>query len=225
MKNIFLILLIFFNVVSIAQTERSMIRQGNKSYNISNYGNAEVAYKKAQSEKAESFEANFNLGDALYKQKKYDDAATQFTVMANTTKDKDKLAKVFHNLGNSYLQANKLDKCIESYKRSLQYNPSDVQTQYNLAYAQHLQQQNQQNKQNKQDKNDKDKDKKDKQDQQKQDQNKQDQQKQQKQNKNQITKEDAQRILEALQNDEKKVQEKLNQQKMKVKKVYTDKDW
>ena len=73
--KIYLIILLFVFTVKIgfAQMERKVIREGNKAYKNSQYGNAVVSYEKAKKLKAESFEAGFNLGDALYKQKKYED--------------------------------------------------------------------------------------------------------------------------------------------------------
>ena len=137
---------------------------------------------------------------------------------------------------------------IEAYKQSLRLNPADTDAKYNLAYAQKLleksQQQQQQQNKDKQDKKD-DKQDQQKQDQKKQDEQKQDQQKQDQQKEDQakqdqqqqdqqqqqgqpmqISKEDAERILEALKNDEKQTLEKLTEAKIKtIRVVKSDKDW
>ncbi|RLD63609.1 MAG: hypothetical protein DRJ01_03305 [Bacteroidetes bacterium] len=259
MKNLFLIvILILFSMQSFAQKERKFIRKGNKYFNSAYndttkqdtiaYSKAEVSYRKAIEKNPESFDAAFNLGDALYKQKKFEEASNQFQALASSEKDKQKLAQTYHNLGNSLLQSNKLEESIEAYKNALRNNPKDMKTKYNLAFAQDKlkkqQQQKKQNKQNKDQKDNKDKQNKDKQnqDKNKQDKNKQDKQKQQQQKQNQdqqkqnqkkqqakqnkISKEDAKRLLEAIQNDEKQVQKRLKKEKAKKsKRVNIEKDW
>ena len=52
-----------------AQTERKFIREGNDFFEKQNFEKAEVEYRKASDKRAESFEAAFNMADALYKQK------------------------------------------------------------------------------------------------------------------------------------------------------------
>jgi len=245
MKWCRLFILFILSVLSVsvyAQKERKYIREGNREFEDGNFEDSEIAYRKAADlEKTKTHKPAFNIGDALYKQEKYDDAASQFQSIAESELSKDEKAKVFHNLGNSFLQNNKLQESIEAYKNALRNNPNDLDTKYNLAYAQKkLQQQQQQqnpdqnqNKdqnedQNQQDQNkDQNKDQQDKnQDQQnKQDQNKQDQnQEQQQQQQPKISKEDAERILQALANDEKKTQQKVKEQKAAAK-VKVEKEW
>src|SRR5690242_4977207 len=82
-----------------AQSERKFIREGNKSFDNKKYSDAEVAYKKSLSKNQKSYEGNFNLGDAYYKQGKYDEAAKQFELSQSQNKDKKSDAAAFHNLG------------------------------------------------------------------------------------------------------------------------------
>ena len=210
------------------------------------YQNAEVDYRKAIEKDPNNWDALYNLANSLYRQNKFEEANKQYQAVAGMDNDnKEDLAKAFHNLGNTYLQSNKLQEAIEAYKNSLRNNPNGYETKYNLAWAQNKMQQQQQQQQNQdknqdqenKDKKDQEQQNKDKQDQQKKEQEQQDkqnkqqedkqqqQQQQQEQQQNQISKEDAMRILEALQNDEKKVQEKVQKQKAQPKKRTTEKDW
>lgn len=241
-----------------AQTERKFIREGNELFEKQDFEKAEVEYRKASDKKSESFEAAFNMADALYKQKKYEEALQQFTTLAKQETNKERLGEIYHNLGNTLLAMQKTEESIEAYKESLRNRPDSEATKYNLEFARHKQQQDQQqqqeqNKDQNQDQNqdqNKDQDKNQNKDQQQdqQDQNKKDQDKenQEQQNKDQqnqdkkdqqgqqqeqpskISKEDAERLLEALQNDEKKVQEKVQKQKVqeqKARKMKIEKDW
>jgi tetratricopeptide (TPR) repeat protein len=144
--------------------------------------------------------------------------------------DKNIRSKAFHNLGNTYLQNKDYQKAVEAYKQSLKANPTDIDTKYNLSYAlQMLKQQQQQQKNNKNNKNDKDKKEDKKDENQKSQQNNDNQQnkdkKQQEQKQKQLKKEEAERMLEALKNDEKKTLDKVKKQKVVGVKVKTEKDW
>ena len=139
----------------------------------------------------------------------------------------DTLSKVYHNLGNSYLKQKEFEKSINAFKNSLKKDDKDEDTRYNLAYAQRMLQQQQQ--QQKQDKDKKDQDKKDKEkNKDKKDdkgKDKKDQKQEQQQQNQNISKEDAQRLLEAMNNDEKKLRDKMNEKKVRVAKGQIEKDW
>ena len=213
-----------------AQKERKYIRQGNNEFENANYENSEVAYRKSVDlEETKSHETAFNVGDALYKQEKYEDAINQFNSIADLEISKEEKAKIYHNLGNSFLKSNKLQESVDAYKNALRNNPGDMETKYNLAYAQKKleKEQQQQNQDQDKDKND-DQDKQDQNDdQQNQDQNKdeQEQNKEQQQQQPQISKQDAERILQALANDEKDTQKKVKEQKAAAAKVKVEKEW
>jgi len=228
----------------LAQQEKAHIRKGNKQYEAGNYVEAEKSYQHALDERAASFEGSFNLGDAAYKQENYDDAINQFDLVSKQAGTKEQIGASYHNLGNAYLQKKEYEKSIEAYKQALRNNPSDIDTKYNLAYAQkQLKRQQEQQKQENKDKNkDKKEEEKKKDDQQKEqdkekkedkqkkdDQSKQgenkDQQQQQKPRPQQLSKEEAKKILDALKEEEMNIQDKLQKKKLKSTKMKSDKDW
>lgn len=222
MKKIIIILVTFFNYLWIwAQQENKFIREGNKLFKENKYAEAEQNYLKAMEKNPFNNITNFNLGTTFYKQQKYDEALQQFNTFANSTTDKEKQAKAYHNIGNSYLKTDKLEEAIKAYKQSLKLNPKDEDTRYNLAYAlEKLKQQQNQNQNNNNQQQNQNKEQ-DKQNQEKQEQQKQNQQQQQQ---NQLSKEEAKRLLEALQNEEKNTQEKRDKRKEAIK-VQIEKDW
>ena len=209
--------------------EQKLVREGNKLYKEKKYADAQKNYLDALSKQSNSYRGAFNLGDSYYKQKKYKEASEQFEMLAQRKTSNDTLSKVYHNLGNAYLQQKEFEKSINAFKNALKKNDSDEDTRYNLAYAQKmLKQQLQQQKQDKdkKDKEKQDKDKKDKNKDNKDDKNKDKQKEQQQQQQNQnISKEDAQRLLEAMNNDEKKLRDKINEKKVKVPRGQIEKDW
>jgi len=233
---------IMISSVSFAQSARSLINEGVDLYHKGKAVDAEVNFKKGLEKEANSFTAKFNLGDAYYKQERYDEAIKSYQSALAESKTNAQKAEIYHNIGNTLLKDKKLDESIEAYKQALKLNPLDSETKYNLSYA--LKQKDDQKNKNKdkekdKDKNDK-KDKKDKQDQNKNKDKKQDdkqnqdqqnkdkkdnkdQQKQPQPQKNQISKADAERILNAMKNNEKDLQKKLRKKTGKA--VKTEKDW
>ena len=203
-------------IITNAQNKKSLIKDGNKLYTDSSFNMAEMKYRKALEKDQDYFNASFNLADAIYKQERFEESTSLFDALKDNARNNIDLAKINHNLGNSLMKENKIDLAIEAYKNSLRQNPKDEETRYNLAYAQKMKKQDK-------DKQDKDKQDQDKQDQNKQDQKKQDQEEQHEQDK--ISKEDAEKMLEALQQREKEIQEKLQKKKVKGQKVKILKDW
>lgn len=201
------------------------------------FADAETEYRKALNKKPNDLKWNFNLADAIYKQGRFDEAAGKFGELGEKMETPVEKARAYHNMGNSQLMNSKVDESIESYKKALRQNPTDLETKYNLAYAQLLKKMQEQQKQNQdqnqdkqdQDKQDQNKDQQDQnKDQQNKDQqnqqNKQDQKQQQQQNK--ISKENAEQLLQALQNDERNIQDKVKKQKAALaKRARTEKEW
>jgi len=224
-------LLLFLPVcinVNYAQSKRSLNNDGVDLYSQKKYTDSEVKFKKGLEKDPKMFEGHFNVGDSYFKQGRYDEAIQSYKNSLQFTKDKSDQAKVYHNIGNALLKSQKYKESISAYANALKIKPKDDDTKYNLSYALNMMKQNENKQQNKNDKNkDKNKDQKQNQNQQnqdnKKDKNKDKQNQPQQQPKNQISKEDAQRILDALKNKESDVQKKLRKQKGKP--VATDKDW
>lgn len=226
-----------------AQSLRSLNNDGVNKYNEKKFADAEINFKKGLDKVPDNFISNFNLGDAYYQQKRYDEALKSYQTALAEAKTGNEKAKVYHNIGNSLLKSNQIKESIEAYKNALKINPNDDETKYNLSYAlsmlknqqnQQKQNQNQQNKE--QDKKDKQNQNQDQQQKNQDQQNKQNQQNKpqqnqtaqqdatkQKQQQNKISKEEAERILQALRNNEKDLQKQLRKQKGAP--IKTDKDW
>ncbi|MFP4556393.1 MAG: tetratricopeptide repeat protein [Bacteroidales bacterium] len=250
-RSIYIIIVILFVSVSVTygQSERKAIRQGNKEFKNGDYLDSEISYRTAIDKNPESFKGSFNLGDALYKQEKYDEAAQIFDDITNLDIDSKKKAKVFHNLGNSLFKQENYAESIEAYKNALRQNPNDVETKHNLAQAQRMlknqeeqqdsdsdgdgddedddQNDNQQEQDNEDegDDNQQEKDNQDEGDDNQQDQEDPNDPKNQQDQEQQISPEDARRMLEAIQNNEKEVQERVKEEKAKQAKIKVEKNW
>ncbi|MBC8619711.1 tetratricopeptide repeat protein [Parabacteroides faecis] len=219
------------------KAERKNVREGNKLYSSEKFTESEIAYRKSLDVNPRSVEGTYNLGNALYKQKKFPEAAEQYQLltgqaekMVETEEGKARLASVFHNLGDISMQSKEYAKSVEAFKQSLRLNPLDDETRYNLALAQKLLE-NQQNQDQDQNQDQQNEDKKDDQQQQDQQQQQQDDKKenktqQEQQQNEQMSQDNAQQMLDAFLQDEKNTQEKVKKaQAQQQQRRKTDKEW
>jgi len=236
----YLILFLFVPLLN-AQSIRGLVNDGVDAYENNNFADAEVNFKKSIENDIENFESRFNLGDAIFKQGRFDEALEEFKNSMPLALTDESKASIFHNIGNTFLKSQKLQESVGAYREALKLNPNDMETKYNLSYAlkqMQNQQDNQQNQQN-QDNENKDDQNKDKpnqdneqneeeqqekdQQQQNKDENQNEEQQQPNEPKDEISKEEAQRILDALKNNEAELQKKMREQK--TKKTNVEKDW
>lgn len=230
------------------------VRKGNREYNDKKYEDAETLYRKSVAKDSTYYKSHYNLGNALYRQKKYAEAAKQYEKALNGEKLTDQQrSRTYHNLGNSHIQSGMADQqngmqhfqeAVNAYKESLKIDPKNEDTRYNLSYAKKLlkqaeQQQQNQQQQNQQQQNQDKKDNKDNKDnsnqQQKQQQNQQQQNKEGERDKDQksnrenkvedMKKQDAERLLEAVRNNERNTLKENNKKLETGKPIRIEKDW
>ena len=242
--KLFSLLLIVCSGAMFAQkAERKNVRAGNKLYTAEKFTESEIAYRKSLEVNPRSIEGTYNLGNALYKQEKLPEAAEQYQMVVGQRErllsedpaNAEKLAHVFHNLGNISMKSKEYQKSVEAYKQSLRLNPRDDETRYNLALAQKLLEDQQgENDDQSQDDQNKDQDQQDQnqdeqqqdQQQQQQDDQKEDKTQEEQQQNEQMSQDNAQQILDAFLQDEKDTQEKVKKaQQQQQQRRRTDKEW
>ena len=233
-KTAVLLLMMGLAMPAFAQQEAPQVRRGNKAYKKEQYDKAAIEYQRGLDKNSNSFEANYNLGNAYFRQEKYQEAQEAYQQAArllnpmakdHSDKQKQQLADAFHNLGNAYYVQQDYGNAVQAYQQSLRNNPKDDNTRYNMVKAMQMlqeQQQQQQNQQNQQQNQDQ---KQDQQQQQQQEQQEQEQQQEQQaqQQDQQMDKETAEQILQALEQDEQETQEKLQRQQGQKRRV--EKNW
>lgn len=219
--------------------ENDYIRRGNRLYADSLYEKAEVEYRKALELNSASTDALYNLGNALFYQAaqtpaKATEALEQYITAAKLETDKERLAQIYHNMGVLYYLAQQYPKSVAAYKESLRNNPADHETRYNLAKAMHMnkqqpqqdqQEQQQQEQQQQNQEEQQQQEQQQEQEQQNKEEEQQQQQNQQQEQQEQISKDNAEQILNALMQDEKEVQEKQKKMIQQQQGKTLDKDW
>lgn len=214
---------------SAQKSYREHLRSGNKFYADSLYDKAEVEYRKAVEIDPNGSEALYNLGNALLRQEKAQEAMDQFTMAEKRTTDKKNLAEVHHNMGVICQASKDYARAVEYYKQALRENSTDHETRYNLAVAMKQLQNQQQQQQNEQQNENKEQEQQEQQQEQQQNQQEQQEQQQQEQqqaqeNEDEMSKENAEQLLESAMQDEKEVQEKVKKM-MQIRGKKLDKDW
>lgn len=209
--------------ICVAQSDRQLVRQGNKQFRQGNNADAEVSYRKAVEKNQRNSQANYNLGNALMMQRKDSLAITQYEKAAKLETNPLRRAQAYHNMGVICQQHQMFGEAIEAYKEALRNNPTDDETRYNLELCKRQQKQDQ-NQQNKDNKDNKDQNK-DKQDQQKQDQKKDEQKQDQQQQQQQMSKENAEQLLNAAMQEEKQTQERMKKAMQQPQKRRLEKNW
>jgi len=224
------VMILFLPLILQSQTVRKHVSDGNALYEKGDFKEAEISYRKGLEKDDRSRVALSNLGSSLYKQEQYSAAAGQFVEAAQRADTDEERADSYYNLGNTLFKENKLQESIEAYKRALRLHSEDQDARHNLELARRqLQQQQQQQKQDKKNDQQQKKEKDQKEDQQQQQrrqqqEQQQEQQRRQEQMRQQIPKEQAEAILEALKNNEKKIQERLRKREAGAR-VNVEKDW
>jgi len=251
------------------------IAEAQEALSENNFASAEASYRKAISKDPSNLNAKYNMGNLYYAKDKSLNAEQRLKEAAEMEAGKEEKHKIFHNLGNSFMQQKNYQEAVNAFKEALRNDPTDEETRYNLALAKKMLEEEKQNQdenqdQNKQDEENKDENKdqqnedqnqdgeggedenqdqkpqdegenekdkeegdqnedkqKDQGDEKKEDEGQGDKEKQQqpKPAQGQLSPQQIKNLLEAMNNEEKKVQDKINAEKAKGVKVRSEKDW
>lgn len=246
-KNIVILLAVLFSLVVKGQEKDKSLPEGNEAFNEKNYMDAETNYRISASKFPKKADSYYNLGNTIYTINQPAEAKFAYKNAIKNATTRPEKHKAFHNLGNVLMKEKNYEGAVNIYRQALINNPSDDETRYNYALAKKMLKENppkddkkndkekdekkEQDKKEKEDKKDGDKDKNDNKGD--KDKDKKDEGKNEKDDKGdgkkpkagQISPQRIQNLLEAVNNDEKRVQDKVNAQKAKGKPVETDKDW
>jgi len=154
-----------------AQSGRGTVDEGNRLYEEGRYQEALERYMKALGENPESPLIRFNAGNALYQSQDFQRALEAYQE-AIESGDPALASAAWYNLGDALYQGQDLQASAEAFKQALRLNPNDVDAKHNLERVlqqMREQEQNQDGDQN-QDEDQQDQDQQDQEQQQDQDQ-------------------------------------------------------
>ncbi len=250
MKNkyfIFIFLFPLWGLGGYAQEKDKSMTQANAEYAEKKFVEAEANYRVSQSKFNKRTVSQYNLGNSIYKQNQIEEAKYAYSKAIEKAKTKPQKHKVFHNLGNVFMKEKNYTAAVEAYKNALRNNPSDEETRYNFAFAKKKLKENPPKGDDKKDKKEdkkKEEDKKDDKKEDKKDKEKEDDKgKEKPENKGKpnedkpqengkpkpmpggIPQQRVENLLDAVNNEEKKIQAKVNANKVKGRPVQSEKDW
>ena len=151
--------------------ERGLVRKGNRLFAKERYEHSSNAYREALQHDSTSFEARYDLANALIRMAMADTTAYANpegsaakmssgnlqqaeallqAAAADSLQTAENRAEAYYNLGNAQFVQQKLQDALQSYRRSLVLNPDDMEAKYNYALTKKLLEHNQQNDQNQQ---------------------------------------------------------------------------
>ena len=225
----FVALLVSGEVMAQKMPERHLVRKGNRQYERSDYDNSIDNYSRALLKDPKCFEAKFNTANVQFRKALADSTQMDVKMVEKAEQTLRKLAQdstrtdieradIAYNLGNSLFMQQKFKEALVSYRDAMRLNPDDKDAKYNYALTKEMlkQQQNQQQQQQDQNQDNQNQDNQEQEQNQDNQQDKQDQQdKQENQNQQpeqqQISEQEQQAMLEAIQAQEDKTQEKLKE--------------
>lgn len=252
--NYALLMFISMGSIMSQQNEyESLIKKGNNSFE-DNRALSEQNYRKAISVSPEFVKGQYNFSNNLYENEYYDEALLNQLEASKYAKTRADKHLVFHNIGNILMKKKMCKEAVEAYKNALKNNPKDDESRYNLALAKDCakdENENEKESEGEDEDEDKEKDKeKDENEDQKEDKDQQgddekqnedqdqkennkddkdqkgdDKSKDEKPKEKKLSPQQIKNILEAMNQEESKVQEKMNAKKLKGVKLKNEKDW
>ncbi|MBL0014611.1 MAG: tetratricopeptide repeat protein [Flavobacterium sp.] len=245
MRQFILLILLAISSVSLAQEVDKNLPKANDEFEAKKYADAEADYRISLSRTRKNSTASYNLGNSIYRQNQAGEAKYSYMKAIESASSRDQKHLAYHNLGNAFMKEKNYGQAVEAFKNALRNNPKDEETRYNFALAKKMLKDNppkddkkdkkkddkkddkkdQKDKEKKDDKKDKQDDKKEGDKDKKEDKGQNDQPNEPKPKPGGISKERLQNLLDAVNNEEKKIQDKVNAKKVKGKPVQTEKDW
>ncbi|MCY3773366.1 MAG: tetratricopeptide repeat protein [Gemmatimonadetes bacterium] len=217
-----LVVILFLGLQPAAKNAR-----GNELYHQEKYDEALAAYNEALAEDGENPALHYNRGNALHRAEQYPTSVQAYTNALDG--DAPLGGRAWYNMGNSLYRMGRLEESIKAYKEGLRIKSDDLDMKYNLEFVmrQHQEHQDRRNAQNPPD----DQDEQDNQDSQAQPPEPEQQQHEEGENPEQqqapregeLSREQAERLLNALNRDELDIQRQLRRQQ--ATQVNPEKDW
>jgi tetratricopeptide (TPR) repeat protein len=220
---------------NIEKKSNNLVFDGNIEFEKKDLELAEYKFRKAKAIDSFNYNAPYNLGNSLYENKLVNDAELMYKKALKINSSKENKFKSLHNLGNIYLQKEDYQNAVNAFRSALLNNPHDEETRYNYVLAKELLKKQNQNQDKNKDQKDQ-KDQKDKNQDQKENEGENDKKDKDQKNKdgdknpqepkkNQISPQQLKNLLEAMNKEEKKVQDKVNKKKFKGNPKSNKKDW
>ncbi len=123
--------------ISSAATTEMSLRKGNRLYGKEQYVPALEAYSSAGQRSPSDPRPVFNAGDALFRLNELDKAGEAFESIGKSQNPAPLREAAYYNLGNSHMAAGRYPDAVSDYRKAVSLDPNDKDAIYNLAVALH----------------------------------------------------------------------------------------
>lgn len=131
----FIMSFLFSGFIFGQENYRTLVFEGNQKFKGNDFDGASSKFMEAIKSNAKDFTAHYNLGNALYKKQKYQEAKEEYSKAEKLSRTLPDKAAVLHNLGNTMMQMNEAEKAADYYKQSLKQDPYNEATRKNYEIA------------------------------------------------------------------------------------------
>src|SRR5690606_14302608 len=135
MRNSIAFIMVFCHCLVFAQKSQKEVVIGNQMYQMRKYNQAETNYRKAVSKNPTNSLALYNKANAVYRQYQNNESIAAYQQALEMAQTKEEKHRIFHNMGNAYMNQKNYSAAVEAYKNALRNNPADDETRYNYALA------------------------------------------------------------------------------------------
>ncbi|MGQ9678922.1 MAG: tetratricopeptide repeat protein [bacterium] len=127
--------LLVLSIVSQAKGDvPSLMRAGNGYFRRGKYQEALGFYQRAEVLEPDALAIHYNIGNTYYRMGKFDEAVRELS-LATVERNSRRRSNVLYNLGNSFYRLGNLDEAINAYKMALLANFKDRQAKENLEFC------------------------------------------------------------------------------------------
>lgn len=147
----FLVLIVLF--LTLSGFAPNDARKANEAYERGDYEEAAELYRSAIELEPDNPRLYYNLGNALAQSGNFDEAARAYDQYRNMTEDAGEESLADYNQGRMLTDTENFDEALNYFREALKKNPDDADTRYNYELARRKQQQQQEEQQQNQDQN------------------------------------------------------------------------
>ena len=109
--------------------------KGNEAYENEDYPLAEELYRAALEEDPDNATLYFNLGNALAKQGKVEEAIQMYLQYNSMVETPEEKAQAEYNIGTVLSENEQWKPAVQHFRNSLTYNPGDIEAKHNFERA------------------------------------------------------------------------------------------
>jgi Ca-activated chloride channel family protein len=128
------LILFFFQPLRLFADIKSHVRQGNRLLKKGDIAGARAEFESAEIDAPEAAFLPYNIGATYYLEGKFEEAQKQYEKAEQMATSPGLKSMIAYNLGHLLYTEGKPDQAIEKFEECLKLNPKDFDAKYNIEY-------------------------------------------------------------------------------------------